>query len=336
MLQRSAAGAGLEGYCRILAILITLVALLYVMNAFGNLRLNTDAVTLLSSAISSTQGSGRVFHGHPTVSPPGYPFIVELQLMAGIASSYTIILFNCMLLLVGVASFMLLLRTSFGFSCGVSLLFGGLVMLNWVFVKHTPLPVTDIPYFGMALLSLFVIERARTARDDPTALSMFLLGFVLVAASISIRRVGITLLPVWVAALASRPGWFQRLIAAPRLMQTIIAVVLLTGIGVLFAWFLGTVTLSDYPGISSANALFGEVIPTLEKRALEVGEVILNLPRSKFPSSTGVVFMIVGGIVIALVFIGLMRRRSLGVVEVYCLAYAAIVMAWSLSATHAC
>src|SRR4249920_1482505 len=104
MFQRSAARARLEGYSPILATLITTVAFLYVMNAFGNLRLNGDAVTLLSSAISSAQGSGRVFHGHPTVYPPGYPFIVEVLLRLRIASSYTIVLVNCVLLSIGVTS----------------------------------------------------------------------------------------------------------------------------------------------------------------------------------------------------------------------------------------
>ena len=104
-------------------------------------------------------------------------------------------------------------------------------------MKHTPLPITDIPYFGTAFLSLWVIERARTARGDGTALSMFLVGWLLVFASIGIRRVGISLLPVWIAALATRPGWFQRLTAASGLMQTMIAVVLLMAIGALLAWF---------------------------------------------------------------------------------------------------
>jgi hypothetical protein len=327
VLKRSAIIFNLHEHPGILAVFVVLIALLYGMNAFGNLRLNTDVVALLSSAISRAQGIGQIFHGRPTVFPPGYPFIVELQLRMGIASSYSLILFNWMLLLVGIGSFVLLLRTSFGFSWALSLVFAIFVMLNWAIVKHAPLSTTDIPYFGISLLSLLIIERARIAKDDPTAISMFLFAFALVAASIGIRRVGVALLPVWVAALATRPGWFQRLIAAPRLMQIIPVVVVLAGMVVLLVWFLSTVTLRDYPE-SSTNALFARVIMSIEQRAREVGEVILNLPWRRIPSRTGGIFMIIGGIVVALALTGLVRRRRVGVVEVYCLAYAAIILAW--------
>jgi hypothetical protein len=327
MLKRSLTGTELDGRLAILASVMLFVALLYAMNAFGTLRLNTDAVTLLSSAISQVEGGGRVFQGRPTVFPPGYAFLVELQLRAGIASSFTLILLNWLLLLIGVGSFVLLLRTSFGFSWTASLLFAVIVMLNWVFIKHTPLPTTDIPYFGLAILSLLVIERARNTSDDKAALSMFLLAFLLVAVSISIRRVGISLLPVWIAGVASRPGWFHRLIAAPRSLQAIITVVVLIGIAVLLAWFFGNVTLRDYPD-SSKTALLGRAIMSVEQRSLEVGEVMLNLPWRRIPTRAGGIFMIVGGFVAALVFIGLLRRRTLGVVEIYCLTYVTIIMAW--------
>ena len=326
-----AAGPELQGYRRIVAILILLIALLYGFNVFGNLRLNGDAITLLSSALSDSQGQGRIFHGEPTVYPPGYPFIVELQLMTGVASSYTLMLFGWIMLLVGVASFVLLLRIGFDLSWVVSLLFGALLMLNWVFVKHTPLPLTDIPYFGTAFLSLWVIERARTARGDGTALSMFILGWALVFASIGLRRVGIVLLPVWVGALATRPGWCQRLIAAPLLRQTMIGVALVVAIGALLAWFLRTATLSDY-GTHFASGVVGGVvhivIQALVLHTGEAGEVILNLPGAKAPPLMGVVFVIVGAIGISVASIGLVRRRRLGVAEIYCLAYVAILLAW--------
>jgi hypothetical protein len=325
------AGADIERYRYLLALFILLLASLYGLNVFGNLRLNTDAVTILSSALSDSRGSGRIFHGEPTVYPPGYPFIVELQLMAGISSSYTLVLFNWLLLLVGVASFVLLLRTAFGLSSSIALLFGCLVMLNWIFVKHAPLPITDIPYFGVAFLSLWVIERARGAKSDGTAFFMFLLGWLLVFACIGIRRVGISLVPVWIAALATRPGWFHRVTASSRWMQTIIAVVLLVPICVLLAWFWETVTLRDYHGSPSVSGVLVNTIRALLLHTRGAGEVILNLPRSKLPPSMGVAFLIIGAIAIALASIGLVRHRRLGVIEIYCLAYAAIMLAWPAS-----
>ena len=309
-----------------LALLLLLLVLLYGLNAFGNLRLNNDAIALLSSAVSSAQGSGQVFRGHSTVFPPGYPFLVELQLRSGIASSYSLVLLNSVFLWVGVVCFVLLLRTSFSLSAPVSLLFGAFVMLNWIIIKHTPLPLTDIPYFGLALLSLWVMERARTARMDGVALSLFLLGGLLIFASIGVRRVGISLLPVWIAALATRRDWVERLLSAPRLVQIAVAVALLVAIGTLGAWFYSTATLRDYPALSEyfAYTIHNPMsVPVL--RASEAGEAVLNIPKAKMPLP---IFVLFGAIAVVLSLIGLLQRRRLGLIETYFLAYAAILIVW--------
>lgn len=318
-------------YLQALTGFIFVVAFIYLLNVFGTLRLNGDAIILLSAALSSMDGGGRLFHGQPILYPPGYPFMVELLLATGAASQVTLVLLNLVFLLIGLACFVLLLRACFGFSQTSSIFFAGLVMLNWAYVKHTPLPLTDMPFFGIAFLSLWVIERARTARSDHMALRLFFLGWILILTAIGIRRVGISLAPVWIAALATRPGWRQRMACASGRMKVLIIGILLPAFGALIAWFFATSTLQDYPETLSAGGVGQGVITSLLLRATEAGEVILNIPGAKIPAVWGNLLVIAGASAFALALAGLVRRWTLGVCEIYSLSYAAIMIAWPLS-----
>lgn len=81
-------------------VLLVLVAA-YFLQVVTPLRLHFDSIVLLSSAETASRGGGFLFHGQPTVFPPGYPALVAALMRLHIAYVWVLISINIVFVLLG-------------------------------------------------------------------------------------------------------------------------------------------------------------------------------------------------------------------------------------------
>src|SRR5262245_45619549 len=86
---------------RALLVLLTILAIGFLLQTFTPLRINTDAVTLMSMAESAAHGRGFLDDGERSVFPPGYPAILAVLLKLGLAHSWIIVSLNMVFLSLG-------------------------------------------------------------------------------------------------------------------------------------------------------------------------------------------------------------------------------------------
>src|SRR5262245_40032727 len=85
-----------------------------------------------------------------------------------------------------------------------SLLSVCLTLCSWVIIKHVPIPLTDVPFFSVSLLSVALMDKGRSNRSNRAAIAWFVLSWVALLAGIGTRRIGIALLPALMWAIISR------------------------------------------------------------------------------------------------------------------------------------
>lgn len=280
-------------YRRLLTVALVAVALAYCIQLPTPLRLHNDTVVLLSMGESAARGGGFLYHGHVSHYPQGYPAMVAALLRLGWFHVWTAVAVNYLFLALGL------------FAASKFLPHGRLLalltLLSFVTIKHATIPLTDLVFFGVAMLCLLAFERCRVFESC-----------ILVLAAIALRRNGVALVPPLVWVLYRR----RRALILPALAAAALAVRL-------------TSTLSDFHNTVAGHTLFDSAAQILGFRLTEFGEIAANLPAGGLPAIAKVLLPCAGALFIALIAAGLwMRRRSFGPVEVFLIGYAAILFAW--------
>jgi len=309
-----------------------LIAVAYLLQLASPLRLNADAIVLLSLGASIADGEGQVFHGSPTHFPPGYPYLIATLDRLQIARSGTLIAVNLLALSVGLISILvvgrLALATPYAAACAAA----GLTALNWLTIKTVTLPISDVVYLGLSLLALATIARLEVERGSRRVL--WIAGAVVVTSvAICVRTVGIALIPALLWAILI-PAAVRPIDSAerdrPRRGRRLGQIALLLATGLLVSYFVtGTLyfqkMLARFDSTNLALHAF--------RRLGDFGELVCNVPRSKIPDSlqafTSPMLSVVGGVVLLttgwLLFHRRGRWRS---VDVYLGGYLAIVLIW--------
>ena len=166
----------------------------YLIQLASPLRTNTDATQFLDLAASASDGAGFVVDGKPSHFPPGYPLVLAALDRVGLACSASFIGLNLLALAAGLAATAYVLRRSLGLGTLPLLVIANLTLLCWVLIKHVTLPLSDIPYFGLAQGCLALLTWAAD-RPRPQRIRGIGLGLSLALAAITVRTVGISLLP---------------------------------------------------------------------------------------------------------------------------------------------
>jgi hypothetical protein len=304
------------------------LAVIYGLNVFSQLRLNTDSLVLLSMALSAAAGQGYVIDAHSAIFPPGYPWMVSVLYAQGWANPSSLMLVNLLWLCLGLVSMALLFRDRFGVSTHISILLCVLLLLNWVMIKHVALPMTDIPFFGAVMFTLMLGEHGRAAASDRLAVTYFACAWLVALAAIGIRRPGLALLPSLVWAIAIRPGWLMRYVLAGIWPKTLTTMLLFAATIVTFVWISRMSTLHDYKTPRSLMEIFQLVYNTAGYRLVEIGEAILNIPSGKIPLSILPLIPIAGLMGLCISIYGAILHRRFGMIEAFCLCYMAIMILW--------
>ena len=318
---------------------LCLLSVGYLLQIFSPLRINTDSYRLLSMAVSAYQGQGYLVDGHTDQYPLAYPFVVKTLLQTDMASSMVIVILNLLCLFVGILAFYASIRTWHGSVRAMLPL--AFVLSSWVMVKHVTLPITELLYFGLSLLSLFFVM-VFLYKDGHRKWWFLAIASVISYFALLTRTAGITLFPVLMLTAVLHKDNTPYIARFFTLRRCILAVVYTTAI--LFcvwlllhrtSWYALQFTRPDsywqaMLALLGRGTLAEFFFQNINYRILEFGEVFTNFPSNKAPQFLPVVYL-VGAVSWCVVLFGvwlLLRTKSYLPFVLYFLTYSALMLMW--------
>jgi len=301
---------------------VLLLVAIYFLQMATPLRLHPDTVVLLSVAETAAHGGGYLYHGQPTVFPPGYPMLLAFLIRANLAHLWVIVGLNVVFVAIGLSAVCYIFRLD-KFSEAALLGVCILSLLSFVFIKYSAIPLTDPIFFGVSMCCLALMRKQAAEFSWRRLMG----SAILVITSICIRRIGIALIPAFLYMLLSHPvaRHFMRLSA--RMKAAIIPIAAAAG-GVLIWVIASTLTLADFRSVLAGRTLIDSVHMVLAFRLKELGETAVNLPFYAVPLALRGILPMVGTLALALVFAGVWWRKPFGIVETYFISYVAIILMW--------
>jgi hypothetical protein len=309
--------------------LLTILAITFLLQVFTPLRLNTDAVTLLSMAESAAHGGGFLDDGAKSVFPPGYPAMLAVLLKLGLAHPWVIVGLNMLFLSLGLwAAFSLLLEEFFA-DRAVVVMICCLFLLSYVVVKHSTIPLTEGPFF---FLSMCCLAFMRKAVNQSSARHFVLLSgaaLLSAAAAITIRRIGIAFVPP-VAFMFLTSHQFRSFWGG---LSSRSKLIVLLGSGVVVSAtadiFMFTARWRDFIGDAQQRYTIIPLSWLPWYRLKEFGELFINFPVYRMPPAFQRVVPWIGFLLLLLLLVGLATRRGkFSPTDVFIVCYAIILAAW--------
>lgn len=302
------------------------VAVLYLLQLPSPLRLWQDGIDNLVVAESLLDGQGLPQDWGS--NPPGYPAMVVALSSVGLADAPGLMFLNLVCVAAGLWAGYWLCRRVFGCGRPAAVVTVFFTALSWVVIKHATLAASDAPYFGVALLTLVALSRAE---DRPTA-GAWATAAALGVWAVLIRTVGMTLVPAflwawWTGIVRCRRGASPT--TAARWMATVgvAAVVIVTVYSVAKTVYLTKTLPSAYP-----HGYWHGFVEGLGFRVNELGELFLNVPRSKAPAPAQGLYPVAGTMALLGLVLAVWRRwRELRAVDLYVGAYLFVLLIWPFS-----
>jgi len=154
-------------------------------------------------------------------------------------------------------------------------------------------------------------------------------ALIFALAAITVRRIGVSLIPPLLFILVCNPQSRLRSKALSRRSKLIIGLVLaFVGIGTA-GIVAKTSTLSDFSGVVSKSGILAMLLRICSYRLTELGELFVNLPKSKIPTVIHVILPSIGCLLFLLTLGGLAaKRREAGPTEVFLICYVVILFVW--------
>ena len=304
-----------------------LSATLYILQTLTPLRLNTDAVSYLSMASSAYDGFGF----NDPLLPVGYPSIIFIMERLSLATSFWFVSFNLISIGLGLICFHLLFVRIFRFNRIESTILCATTLLSWVIVKHVTLPLSDIPYFGVSALCILMLVTVAKVESRKYLAWSLTLAILLCGAAISIRTIGMALLPALVWAIffipATQESVNRLLRQFPRLSLWAASIALLAVLGGYYlvqqTGYFQTLQLN-----LSEKGLWNIIGTNIAFRLKELGQITSNLPLSKLPKFE-MIFWVMGTITVLLFARGFWHQfRKISPIEIYVGFYLLILFSW--------
>jgi len=309
--------------------LLLLLAICFVLQAFSPLRLNTDAIVLLSMGDSAAHGGGFLDSGQKTVFPLGYPALLAILLRLGIAHSWVIVGLNLVFLSLGLFAAYSLLICQFFEDRALVLVICSFFLLSYVVVKHFTIPLTDVPFFCCSMCCLAVMSH--TTKVDSNWLFGMLAGiaWLLAFAAITVRTIGVALFPPLLVMLVSS-SQFKLLLERLSLRTKRIVVTVAVFVGAGTTYLLANTSYSRILiGVAKKPNISTLILEVLSYRLRELGELFGNFPMTKMPAKLHVVVPWLGLLLLLLIVIGLAtKRRKISPTEVFMVCYLGILFVW--------
>lgn len=313
---------GTASWHRLFLISLFGLGALYLLQTMSPLRLESDAVDYLSTGAAIADG--RALPKAPF--PPGYPIIIAMLDRAGLGSSFFFIFANCVFLGLGVWAAWQIFSDH---STRIRMWTVVATLLAISVVKSVATPLPEAAFFGTALLSLAAASAALSVHGAKRSM-LFAASFALAGLAISIRFVGVALIPtlLWASfsAVHGVPGAENS-----RRQRTALTILLVLALAAAVLILSRTSTFNRYLIHPQYWYLYGGLSSPVGGRIYGMlsglGQLIINLPLSRF-HALGPVFAGTG--LLTLVALVLARKRPvhMGLADVYLLFYLAILAFW--------
>ena len=309
--------------------LLLLLAICFVLQVFSPLRLNTDAIVLLSMGESAAQGGGFLDSGQKAVFPPGYPALLAILLRLGLAHPWVIVGLNVVFLSVGLfAAYSLLIREFFD-DRAVVLTICSFFLLSYVVVKHFTIPLTDVPFFCCSMCCLAVMSRITKMDWNWRFVILAGAAWLLAFAAITVRTIGVALLPPLVFMLVSSSQFkllVERLSLRTKLIVLTVGTFVVAGTTYVLA---NTSYWRILVGVAKRPNISGLILQIFSYRLRELGELFGNFPITKMPIKLHVVVPWLGLLLLLLILCGLAtKRREINTTGVFIVCYLGILLVW--------
>jgi hypothetical protein len=293
---------------RAIALASALVAALYLVQLPGPLRLDNDSAIYLRLASSFADGHG--LHPAGIASfPPGLPALLGGLERAGLGEAWAFTFLNVCFLALGLVCAGVALRLGLGLSRNAAAIVCLLTAVSALAVKNTMLPLSEIPFFGLANASVAALAAGRARR----AIRLVVIGVVLAVLACSVRTAGIALLPAVVLAFPER--------------RSRVAAGVTTAIAAVVAVTISPRYLDEFRDGWNGSPL-ADLLAELRDLARDVGAAVSNVPVSRVDEFEWILVS-VGALAVLLAGITLWRRRdALGPVDGWLLGCFAVVFAW--------
>lgn len=317
---------------RSVQILLLLLTVCYVLQVFTPLRLNNDAIVLLSMGKSAAQGGGFLNDGQKTLFPPGYPALLAVLLKARFAHPWVIVGLNMVFLSTGLfAAYILLIREFFE-DKAIVLIICSFFLLSYVVIKHSTIPLADLPFFCCCMCCLAVMSQARSVDSNWRFGVLASTAGLLALAAMTVRTIGGALFPPLVFMIASSPRSVSFLKGVSIRTKLLVAAVgALVGGG-------ATLLLTTTPywrffiGGVKEGSVSAWILQILSCRLADLGELFGNFPLSKLPTKLHVMVPWMGFLLLLLLLVGLAtKRKKVSPTEVFMVCYMAVLFVWPFS-----
>lgn len=306
-----------------------LVAIPYLLSLASPLRLQPDSVTYLSLA------AGLPSPAHHQGYPPGYPAMLNALEHLGLGTPWGFVGANLILLAAGLAAAYVLCRRELGLSPMLAAVVCLGTLLSRTVSLFSTSPLSELPYFGVALLCVLVLSIAER-RSGRERLAWLGAALVLAAAAVSIRILGLALVAplLFVAVGGDRLGRVARAIRRGRpaaLAWCAVALVVIVVVGVV------AVQLTPYwHHIASVWRSTG-IVDSLHRLVLEMRTKVVSLAElssqttccTRVPLSVRPAYIGLGLVVAGLIVYGWLGRRRFGVVEAFIVGTAAVILVYA-------
>jgi hypothetical protein len=288
--------------CLFLAIGLCLLAL--TPPAFGPLQIGDDSAEYL--AMAAVKADGYPFPH--TRLPVGFPVLVAAMDRAGVAGQAEFVALSLIGLAVGLAGFFLLMR---GQLSTVEILTICLATLLYrTTIQQAAVPQPDLLFFGVSMLALACFAKPSSAN--------FIVGLALCALAVSLRSIGLALIPAtaWAVFQSNRRAIYGCL-AAGVWAATLSTLVKWNG-------YVGGFAGPAYRSLGVVNVLWMDATWRFD----EVATIATNLQRPFWHSlQTTAWICVVAAAFCLLLLIGLWKLRR-SVAAVYFASYMAILIVW--------
>jgi hypothetical protein len=295
---------------------------LYVLQSVSPLRLESDAVDYLSTGAAIADG--RTLPNVPF--PSGYPVLIGMLDRAGLGSSFYFILANCVLLGVGVWATWRVFNDR---PQRVRMWIVVATLLTISVVRSVAAPLPEAAFFGTSLLALAAVTEAVSA-PARKRLMLFAAALVAAAIAISIRLVGVALIPtlLWASLSAAHEA---QTTGAPKKSPAVASITIVLALAAAVVILSNIPTVSHYLEHPRYWYLYGGLRSPVALRLYSVlsgiGQLAINIPYSRF-HSLGPVFAATGLIVVGALAVGRDRGARLQLVDVYLACYLAVLAFW--------
>ncbi len=288
---------------------LTGVSLAYVLHVFTPLRIEGDSTEYLTIAAWIADGHGVPFDAR---FPPGLPLLLAGLDSLGLAHSSAIVLMNLAFLAAGLAAVASIVRRDLGAPALAAAAVCVVTLLSFPLTQTASHPLSDVPFFGVALCVVAVASAARRSGSY----GLVAAAAVLVALACSLRTVGFSLVPVLFAAL---PTMRIRAILAAALAPVFV-------VGYIFA------TPGRYASLAEGewvDAPLSTAAAHSWNLARAVGELAVNAPRGRVPEAIAMTYPALGVVALVPIVIGAWHaRRAAPVPVTFVASLAVMLVAW--------